>query len=546
MDEYQDTNLAQYAIVRALSIQHPNLEVTGDPDQSIYAWRGANINNILEFERDYPDVVVVRLEQNYRSTQNILRVADSLIAHNHHRKPKSLFTENAAGPRVRVTEFEDGIAEAHCIAGEIARAVRNGQLGYRDCAVLFRVNALSRNLEHALQQAGVPYQIVNGVEFYQRKEIKDVLAYLHLINNPSNDVAFLRVVNTPPRGIGKKSLGILQDCARQHQLPLLKVLAQPELVSPISQRPRKSLLEFADQMGRLRELATDSLVELVECVLVESGYRQRLEGSHLEEDRQRLANIEELKTAARSYDETFPGGGALEEFLEQSSLVNDTDTWDQDFDRVTLMSLHAAKGLEFRSVHVMAVEQGILPHERSQDDPFQLEEERRLLFVGITRGKEQLHLSFTHHRDYRGRRRRSIASPFFMEFDPEAVRYESQVDFATVAADQRQAERAGYDETCQLDDYQPANISHEPPVSAAAVMTAADLLPPDASADVPPDPTDFQEGMLVRHPEYGPGQLTSLSGSGEKATGKVQFFQTGTERTFRLMYSPLRPLKPTV
>ncbi len=234
VDEYQDTNLAQYMIVRALSIDHPNLAVTGDPDQSIYAWRGADINNILEFERDYPRVRVVRLEQNYRSTKRILQVADQLISNNVYRKEKSLFTENETGEPARIVLYTNAQEEAEDIARQIADCVREGLRRPRDFAILFRTNALSRNLEHALREYSVPYQMVNGVEFYQRKEIKDVLAYLHLVNNPRDDVAFLRVINTPPRGIGKKSLQYLRDYARQHRLSLLDACREAAAVPALT------------------------------------------------------------------------------------------------------------------------------------------------------------------------------------------------------------------------------------------------------------------------------------------------------------------------
>ncbi len=236
VDEYQDTNLAQYTIVRALSIDHPNLAVTGDPDQSIYAWRGADINNILEFERDYPRVAVVRLEQNYRSTKRILRIADQLIANNVFRKEKSLFTDNPEGQPVRLVRYEDGNEEAEDIARQISDAIRNDELRPRDVAILFRTNALTRNFEHALREYLVPYQVVNGVEFYQRKEIKDVLGYLHLINNPRDEIAFLRVINTPQRGIGKKSLQYLGDYARRHRLTLLDAAREAGSIDGLSAR----------------------------------------------------------------------------------------------------------------------------------------------------------------------------------------------------------------------------------------------------------------------------------------------------------------------
>ncbi len=415
VDEYQDTNLAQYAIVRALSMDHPNLAVTGDPDQSIYGWRGANLNNILEFERDFPNVRVVRLERNYRSTKAILRVAAQLISYNLRRKQKDLYTENDEGSPVRLATYANQKEEARQIAAEIAGAIRAGRRRPRDYAVFYRVNALSWPLEQALREQGVPFQLVRGVEFFQRKEIKDVIAYLQLLNNPRDAVAFHRVVNTPARGIGKTTLDRLDAHAVRRGLSLLDAARGAGSIDSLSKSTAKKIQAFVAFFDSLAAVAGAAVEEILGHVLTGSGYKQQFEHSDNEEDLQRLANIEELLSVARDFDERHGGPRPLEDFLEETSLVNDTDNWEDQNDRVTLMTLHASKGLEFPVVYLVAAEEGLLPHERSRDRPEQVEEERRLMFVGITRAQEELQISRAGYRDYRGQRKMTIPSRFLME-----------------------------------------------------------------------------------------------------------------------------------
>ena len=308
VDEYQDTNLAQYAIARALSIDYPNLAVTGDPDQSIYGWRGANLNNILNFEKDFPAVRVVRLEQNYRSTKRILRVADELISHNLRRKKKALFTENEAGEPVRLVTYPTNKDEAEMIAAEIAGEIAAGRRRARDFAIFYRTNALSRSFELALREAGVPYQMVNGVEFFQRKEIKDVLAYLQLVNNLHDEVALLRVINTPTRGIGKTTIERLGHFAQRQGISLLDAARGVKRVEAISARAARLVAEFVAIADRLfAGHARGPIEELLGLVLSETGYEAMLKGSGDEEDEERLANIQELLTVARDFDERHSG-----------------------------------------------------------------------------------------------------------------------------------------------------------------------------------------------------------------------------------------------
>src|SRR3954447_23287231 len=554
VDEYQDTNLAQYAIVRALSIDHPNLAVTGDPDQSIYGWRGANLSNILEFEKDFPSVKVVRLEQNYRSTKAILRIADQLITHNVRRKKKRLFTENPEGASVRLTAYPTQRDEADDIAERIATAIRNGNRRPRDFAVFYRTNALSRQLEHSLREHVVPYQIVNGLDFYQRKEIKDVLAYLHLLNNPRSDVALLRIINTPTRGIGKATIDRLRDSARMNGLPLLEAARQAGIIEGLPKKSAVAVAKFVAMFDRLGEVVHGAIEEIVGLVLSETGYREVLENSESEEEQDRLANIEELLTAAREFDVKHPEANSLEQFLEETSLVADTDAWETETDRVTLMTLHAAKGLEFPSVFIVACEQGLLPHERSRHDEEKLEEERRLLFVGITRAREELQLSYAQYRAFRGQACPTVPSSFLIELPRQEMQLADSVGSRRTTPDWEEGFEpgAGHDdglEASQVPLVEEADYSQEEPASrgkqpkAAALTsgltTAAELLAKHEKPRI--SPNVFCHGMAVEHPQYGAGTIIALSGDGPKRTATVKFFSDGQERKFRLIFSDLTP-----
>ena len=543
VDEYQDTNLAQYQLVKALAQDHPNLAVTGDPDQSIYGWRGADIRNILDFERDYPDVRVVRLEQNYRSTPNILRSADTLIANNLQRKEKSLFTENPEGAPVRLVNYATGSDESDDIANQIATWVRRKERRPRDVAILYRTNALSRALEHALQNEGVPYQIVNGVEFYQRKEIKDVLAYLHLVNNPRNDNAMLRTVHTPPRGIGKKTLQRLRDHATENSLSMLAAAAAADQIQSIAKRPRASVLKFVEQFHQIAAQATAPVEEIVGLVLSITAYADHLANSGAEEDQERLANVQELLTAARQFDALHQNDedGGLDGFLDQVALVNDTDMLDTECDKVTLMTLHAAKGLEFSAVFIIAMESGILPHSRSREDPLLLEEERRLLFVGMTRAQHRLQLSYSNRRDYRGSFGSTIPSSFLMELprdEMELTQFDTPTNDITYDSYAYAADRADN----HREQVQQAIM---PPLTTSIGLTTAAELAGEALAPARerPAPDDFRLGMVVTHPEHGLGKIVALSGSAEKRRATVQFFQETRHRKYMLVHCDLQPVE---
>jgi DNA helicase-2/ATP-dependent DNA helicase PcrA len=567
VDEYQDTNLAQYALVRALSIDAPNLAATGDPDQSIYGWRGANLSNILEFERDFPTVRIVKLERNYRSTSRILRVAAGLIVHNVRRKPKELVTENGEGAPVRLICYPTHRDEAGDIAARIAGDIRDGRRRPRDFAVFYRINALSRSFESALREVGVRFQVVHGVEFFQRKQIKDVLAYLRLINNPRDDVALLRAIGAPARGIGRTTLNRLADHASRNGLCLLESARDARLVEKLGPKAVGLLGKFVALIDRLSLAADQPIEALFGRVLDGSGYKQQFEESNDPGDMESLANLEELLTVAREFDERFNSHRRLEDFLEEISLVGDTDDWETEPDCVTLMTLHASKGLEFPVVYLVAVEHGLLPHQRSMERPEQMEEERRLMFVGITRAEEELQISYTRHRDFRGRRGQAIASPFLMELpraDMQVVEnaVPSGPTFEPFDEDWGGPHDAAADPSRSADpwadwadDAGAATPSHGKTTSrrsvpAPTLLTAAQLhdrsrniVPGDVDTG-PASPESFYHGMVVGHPEHGLGRVVALSGAGPMRRATVQFLCPPLEATFVLAKSPLKPVSP--
>ena len=608
VDEYQDTNAVQYCILRGLSLDHPNLAVTGDPDQAIYGWRGASIRNILEFERDYPAATVVKLEHNYRSTANILGTADRLIAANTRRKPKRLVTDAPPGAPVRIVLDATGQDEADRIADEIATAIRAGRRTPRDFAVLFRTNALSRRLELALRGRAVAYQLVRGLEFFSRREIRDVVAWLRLLQNPRDDEALLRVVNAPPRGIGRQSLDRLAAWAEDHNSPRLAAAAAAAGIPGLPKRAAGALVGFARLHAELAAAAgrLDGVAPLIEQVLDRTGYREMLaaEAEDDEEGQDRLANVEEFVTAARQFDESFAAGtdaaaaatpagdrDRLGAFLETTALVGDADAWDPTVERVALMTFHAAKGLEFPVVYLMGLEDGILPHERSLDHPDQLEEERRLVFVGITHGREEVCASCARVRDYRGTRRISAPSLFLAEmtgsetvvsgaedagrsatraFDPfgDAARHRDEAgaddweagqaetwrhrpapgDIRSRAASPRPdglvLDREDAHESStggDVTDADDAPSSRRPRRLATPVIErAADLAARMAAGR--PAPPAYAAGQRVRHAEYGEGVLAGISGSGPRAVGTVVFSGPAGTRKFILGHGALEPL----
>ena len=554
VDEYQDTNRAQYQIIHALSQDARNVMVTGDPDQSIYGWRGAHANNIFDFERDFPDVQVVRLEENFRSTGAIVQAADGLIAHNRQRKPKSLIATRPEGDRLTLHRFGTGDAEANWIAQHIASCTQQQQARLSDFAILYRVNAASRVIEHALMDHGVHYRVVNGLEFYQRKEIKDLLAYLNLIHNPKNDAAFLRVVNEPSRGVGPKNLERISRFAADHHVSLWEALGLDACLESLSPRPRKTMATFVSVMSDLMQPQLGSLGSFISRVIEKTGYGEALRESGSEQDADRLANLHELVVAADTFETDLGRTATLEDFLEQKALVNETDNLG-DEDAVTLITLHGAKGLEFPQVFLVAIEDGQLPHQRSKDDPLGEEEERRLFFVGITRAQDQLHLSYADNRRRQDGVKRTVTSPFLNELPKESLQLVGHDDT--------------FDESLMWSEDSDPHVEEvawdnaaprEPPATSfskgtvAPLMTAASMLNPtearpkhadEGTASTEPprvDPATFKADMLVTHPDHGPGKILTVSGRGSKRIARVVFFNSAEEQKIVLAFSPLQPM----
>ena len=419
VDEYQDTNRAQYRWLQLLTDEHRNLFVIGDDDQSVYAFRGADIENILGFERDHPDATVVKLEQNYRSTQTILNASNAVISNNRQRKDKFLWSDLGDGDPVHVRELEDEHAEARFVVSEIERLVDEGA-SRDEIAVFYRTNAQSRVLEDMLVRYGVGYQVIGGTRFYERAEIKDALAYLTLLVNPADTVAFSRVVNSPRRGIGATSQGRLVGYANTIGEPVWDVAAEPESVPGLGAAAIKAVGRFMSVMERLRERAEGGagVGDLLAETLEESGYTEALQAERTIEAQGRLENLEELVGVAREYDATAEDGGSVEEFLQQLALFSEQDNLRDDEGIVTLMTLHNAKGLEFGIVFIIGLEDGVFPHMRSIESG-DLEEERRLAYVGITRAKRQLYLTHARTRLLFGGRDWNMRSRFVDEIPAE-------------------------------------------------------------------------------------------------------------------------------
>ncbi|MEO2014514.1 MAG: UvrD-helicase domain-containing protein, partial [Fuerstiella sp.] len=421
VDEYQDTNLAQYRIVRALSQQFPNICATGDPDQSIYGWRGARPENILQFERDFGDTKIVSLDQNFRSTASIVRCADQLISFNPRRHRNALTTDNEMGESVKLRVFADSEAEANGIALDIVAAVQSGARKYSDFAVFYRVNALSASVETALSRHGIPFQVAAGFSFYERAEVRDLLGYLRLMENSSDDAALERIINRPARGIGKTTVERLTAFAQHHRISMLQAAERNDEIPKLTARSHKPLNAFVDLIHKLHKRSAQlGVPELIEKLMAEIDYLSLWADDYDEVDQDRKANVYELVRAARIYQDAHDdpqNPPSLQGFLEMASLTSEADSVDDSKGVVTLMTMHAAKGLEFPVVYITGVESGLIPHERAvrNGDPASFQEERRLLFVGVTRAMHELHLTQTRERFFRGKRSYTIASPFLSE-----------------------------------------------------------------------------------------------------------------------------------
>lgn len=422
VDEYQDTNTAQFELVRLLADKYRNLCVVGDDDQSIYKFRGANIRNILDFEKVYPEACVIKLEQNYRSTQTVLDAANAVIRNNRGRKDKALWTEKKEGNRIHLRQFDTAYDEAEYIASDVAKKNRDGEVEYGDCAVLYRTNAQARLLEERFIMEGVPYDVIGGTNFYARREIKDILAYLKTIDNGRDDVAVKRIINVPKRGIGMTTIVRVQEYADSRQISFYDALREADQIMTIG-RSTSKLQPFVTLIQTFRSKQEFySLSELVKDILETTGYVKELEESNEEDAADRIENIDELISKVAAYEETHDDP-TLSEFLEEVALVADIDHVDDGDNRVLLMTLHSAKGLEFPHVYLAGLEDGIFPSYMTimSDDPMEVEEERRLAYVGITRAKEDLTITYAKQRMIRGETQYNPVSRFIREIPPELM-----------------------------------------------------------------------------------------------------------------------------
>jgi len=507
IDEYQDTNRPQYLFARFLAEEHHNICVVGDDDQSIYAWRGADIRNILDFEADYPNATVVRLEQNYRSTQVILDAGNAVIRNNAGRKGKELWTDRGGGEKIRLKNCPDEAEEARWIAG-VAQDFKRGRTNtYRDMAVLYRTNAQSRAIEEGLRRAGIPYQIVGDVRFYERMEVKDVLAYLKLIVNPRDSISFARIINTPRRGIGKTSFGRLDDFAMREGLAPYEALVRLEEVDDIPSRAARLMRGFYEMVeGFRQDLETTPADQLAAQVVDETGYMRDFEKLASEEQASRRDHVQELLTDIQIFVEQSDDV-SLEAYLRKVSLVTDVDQWQEAVDAITLMTLHSAKGLEFPIVFISGLEDGLFPIIRpsadESDDMDALEEERRLFYVGITRAQDRLFLSFAMQRRRYGGTIASSISRFLGEIPEDLI-------------------DAGF------------RISE---VSSAPRRKAGREKPRQVNLG---EPFLMDVGTWVFHPAWGRGQIQSRVGRGQNAKLKVRF-DGGNIKTLVVKFANLLP-----
>lgn len=530
IDEYQDTSPVQFQLARVLAARTRNLCATGDPDQSIYAFRKADLRNILDFEEHYPGAKVVRLEHNFRSVATVLAAADALIANNRSRRQKTLIPTRERGEPVKVVSSWTEREEAQVVADAIFDAYARGT-PYRDIAVFYRVNSQSRAIETALRARGIPYTIVKGVEFFQRAEVKDVLAYLKVLANPRDREAMERVVSTPSRGIGKVSIERMQALAKARGWSARDALRGAAGEADIPQRAASALRAVAETLDQLERGAPGTVAGLVDEVLRVVRFEEYVKDAYGEEADERWTNVLEVVQAAREYDTENPLDRSVTGFLTKVGLVADSDVYDPDAPRVPLMTLHSAKGLEFREVILAGLEEGLLPHSRSADDPEALEEERRLLFVGITRAKERLTLSYALDRTVRIPGAQSGRSRFLDELPREALDVDRDRGPASVP-------RGLGGDWSTYDD--------EPRVRTFGARGAPPRRSPEADFQPEWTPDDdpaagLHVGRAVEHPVFGRGNVVRLMGRGPTARAVVRFLGVG-EKTLALSHAKLRPL----
>lgn len=522
VDEYQDTNTAQFELIRLLARKYHNLCVVGDDDQSIYKFRGANIHNILNFEKEFPDAAVIKLEQNYRSTGNILNAANGVIKNNVGRKEKELWTENPVGEKIDFKQFDTAYEEADYVASNIEKKVRKGQYRYRDCAVLYRTNAQSRLFEERFIVSNIPYKIVGGVNFYARKEIKDLLAYLKTIDNAQDDLAVRRIINVPKRGIGATTLNRVQDFAYEKEVSFYTALKMADDIPSLGRSASKikPFVTFIQAMRSKLEFFTVS--QLLQDIIEETGYVRELEAEDTEEAKARIENIDELLTKVVTYEESEENP-TLSGFLEEVALVADIDSLEDDSDYVVLMTFHSAKGLEFPQVYLAGMEDGLFPSYMSiaSDNPTEeIEEERRLCYVGITRAKENLSVTCARSRMIRGETQYNRVSRFVREIPSELLTGEVQKE--------RRMEGSGAESRRM--EFAKAKSAFKAKPMALQQTTAP--VKSFASASTGKITLDYQVGDMVKHMKFGEGIVKQIVEGGRDYEVTVDFKTAGVKKMF--------------
>ncbi|MBQ5503172.1 MAG: DNA helicase PcrA [Selenomonas sp.] len=550
VDEYQDTNGAQYQLTKILAAKHHNLCVVGDADQSIYGWRGADIRNIMDFEQDYPEARTIKLEQNYRSTKNILAAANAVIEHNINRKKKELWTENTTGEKITVYEAGDERDEAQFIATTVMKQKTIFNASYGDIAILYRTNAQSRVVEETFMRSGIPYTMVGGLKFYDRKEIKDILAYLRVIYNPLDTVSLMRIINVPKRGLGAASLGKIAAYADANGLTVFDVISNPDTLDAIpgiTARTKKPLELFATfifkYMGYQANMHID---DLIEKVLEESGYLRELKEENKPENESRIENLKEFIGVARDFEKSEENP-TLENFLATLSLVSDIDNAELEDDRVTLMTLHAAKGLEFPTVFMIGMEEGLFPHSRTLMDENEIEEERRTCYVGITRAERKLYLTCARQRTIYGKTSPAVRSRFLGEIPEEytealipransygfanANHYGPQQRSGTMTF-RPSASQMGRNPAAFTDKAKSAfEVLNSMQKRSVNVQPQTGVIRPDTSVE-------WKVGDKAQHGKWGVGTVVSVKGEGEEVELKIAFPGQGVKGLMQ-KYAPI-------
>ena len=533
VDEYQDTNHAQYQLVKLLASRFKNICVVGDADQSIYGWRGADMQNILDFEKDYPEAKVVLLEENYRSTKTILQAANDVIKNNRNRRPKNLWTQNADGENIVYYRANDEQDEALFVAKTIDELSSTSDYVYRDFAILYRTNAQSRNIEEALLKANIPYTMVGGTKFYSRKEIRDVISYLNLIANTSDNISFERVVNEPKRGVGPGTVEKIRNFAAGQEMSLLDASSQI-MLSPVKGKAAQAVFDFANLILNLREQLDElTVTEVVELVLEKTGYTEQLAAQATLESQARIENIEEFLSVTKNFDENpendieETGLDRLSRFLNDLALIADTDDGDQESSEVTLMTLHAAKGLEFPVVFIIGMEENVFPLSRAAEDEDELEEERRLAYVGITRAEKVLFLTNANSRLLYGKTNYNRPTRFLNEISS------SLLDYQGLARPANTSFKASYVNGKAVQFGQGMSLAQalqERKRQAAPSSISSSQLPFGKNVAANQPTIDWAIGDIAHHKKWGDGTVLEVSGSGSSQELKINFPEVGLKK----------------